>query len=927
MPLSALKAGAADFVLEIEEIPGNLAHINNAYNLSHSHSEENELAAKADEDIFKQIIHLLRLRTGNDFTHYKQPTIRRRIARRMVITKREEPLAYLAFLKDNTQEQDALFNDILIPVSYFFRDSKIFNSLCETVFKDILPKKTTEDNIRVWVAGCSTGEDAYSIAICLHEYLSDKSPDIRVQIFASDISENVIAKARSGAYSKQEIQNVSEKRLDTYFTKAEGSYLINKEIRDMCIFAIHNFVKDPPFAKMDLIICRNVLIYLDPFLQKKALTTFHYALRPYGALFLGKSESVTQVTNLFEPLIKQHKIYVRKLNSNAFEPTFGPTQNIISEKQVFTAKKPAAEPEFHKIAFDILFTKYTPAGVIINGEKEIVHFHGDTSPFLMQPPGKPNFNIFKMLREGLAFELKNALLKVKGVNEAVVKEDIPVKGQDYTVNLEVLPLDTTAEPHILILFYKKHIAENASGSNTGSNDAHLQRIKLLEQEIEQMREDIRRVTEDQEAANEELQSANEELLSNSEELQTLNEELEKSAEELQSNNEELITVNDELMDRQEQLTIARMYSEAIVETIREPLLVLDRELRVKTANASFYKFFKTSEMDVEGRFIYEIGAARWNTDVLKEKLNHVMHRKEKLENFEITAEFPEIGKRIMIINARPIISDNLSEHLLLFAIEDITDIRAANISLLNNNSQLEEKNKELTSFSYIASHDLQEPLRKIHTFSKLILDTERGSISENASTYLGRIMISTRRMQQLITDMLRYSRINNSDDLVFEYTDISAITDDAVNELRETIKDNNATLNIAKLPVIKVLPPLITQVFINLIGNAVKYSKPNVAPQITIDTEIVPGKGLYFFESNPAISYCRISITDNGIGFSQEHASRIFEPFQRLHAKDKYEGTGIGLAICKRIMIKHKGCIAAESTPGEGSVFNLYLPL
>jgi len=927
MPLSAIKSGAADFVLEIEDIPNSLTNINHAYETSHAHSDEDHLAIRTEEDIFKQILRLLRLRTGNDFTHYKQPTIRRRIARRMVITKREEPADYLSFLRNDRNEQDALFNDILIPVSYFFRDSKIFNSLCETVFTTILPKKAPDEGIRVWVAGCSTGEEAYSIAICIHEYLADKLPDVKVQVFATDISENVISKARTGLYSKQELQNVNEKRLATYFTKMEGAYLINKEIRDMCIFAVHNFVKDPPFAKMDLITCRNVLIYLDPFLQKKALTTFHYALRPYGALFLGKSESVSQVSNLFEPLVKQYKIYNRKSSSSTFVPTFERSESIQTERQVFTAKKVATEPDYHKIASDILFTKYTPAGVIINEQKEIVHFHGDTSPFLMQPPGKPNFNIFKVVREGLAFELRNAMLKIKGVKNPVTKENIHLKGKDYLVNIEIMPLDSSAEPYVLVLFHKKDVADDVLGNPGRRNDADLERIKLLEDEIEQMREDIRRVTEDQEAANEELQSANEELLSNSEELQTLNEELETSAEELQSNNEELITVNDELIDRQEQLTVARLYSEAIIETIREPLLVLDRELRVKSANASFYKYFNATEQDIEGRLIFEIGSAKWDIDILKEQLTTVLIRKEKLENFEISAVFPEIGERIMLINVRPINSSHIAEQLLLFAIEDITDIRSANILLQQNNRQLEENNRELTSFSYIASHDLQEPLRKIHTFSKMIADTEAVRLSENGKTYLERIMVSTKRMQQLINDLLSYSRVNNILDVNFEYKDITQVIEEAHTELRENIEDSNAILKIPKMPVIRVLPPLITQVFINLIGNSLKYATPGEPPVITFDTEIVPGKEIHFFEADASISYCRIGISDNGIGFSQEHASRIFEPFQRLHGKDKYEGTGIGLAICKKIMLKHKGCISAKSTLGSGSEFNLYLPL
>lgn len=927
MPQSAIKSGAADFVLEIEDIPEKLAHINQAYETSHAHTEDYELLPKNDEDIFKQILRLLRLKTGNDFSHYKQPTIRRRIARRMVITKREEPSAYLSFLRNDKKELDALFNDILIPVSYFFRDTKIFNTLNDSAFAHILANKHGNDSIRAWVAGCSTGEEAYSIAISLHEFFSDKLPDSKIQVFASDISENVIAKARTGIYNKQEILNVSETRLNNYFTKIDGVFHINKEIRDMCIFAVHNFVKDPPFAKMDLITCRNVLIYLDPYLQKKALTTFHYALRPHGVLFLGKSETAGQLANMFEPMVKNLKIYSRKTTSATVIPSFDRVESFSADRESITRKKAATEPDFHKLATDVLFNKYTPAGVVINDQREIVHFHGDTGSFLLAAPGKPNFNIYKMIREGLAFELRNALLKVKEKNETVTKENISLKGQEYLVNIEVIPLATSTEPHFLILFHKNMVPLEEKIRASQRKDADQLRIKQLEEEIEQMREDIRRVTEDQEAANEELQSANEELLSNSEELQTLNEELETSAEELQSNNEELITVNDELMDRQEQLTISRMYSEAIVETIREPLLVLDREMRVKSANESFYKYFKTTEQDTEGRLLTEIGSGQWDISWLREKLDTVLTRKERMEDLEVRSVFPELGERTMLLNVRPLVNDNLAEQLILLAIDDITAIRAANNILQQNNRELEENNKELTSFSYIASHDLQDPLRKIHTYSKMIMDSEKESLSGNAESYIERIMVSAKRMQQLIQDLLNYSHVTNTDETEPLFADIMELAENAKIDLKESIDAKKAAVTINKIPVLKVQPPLISQVFTNLIGNAVKYSRPGIAPEVVISSEIVSGNEISILGGSPDVPYCKIVVKDNGIGFRQEQATRIFEPFQRLHAKEEFEGTGIGLAICKKIMLKHKGFISAASVLNEGTVFNLYFQL
>lgn len=925
MPASAINAGAADFVLEPEDIPQQLVHITAAYQNNRAYTNDDQ-GTKSDEELYKQVIKILRQRTGNDFSHYKQPTIRRRIARRMVITKMKTPEQYLNLLKTDKKEQDALFNDILIPVSYFFRDSSVFDVLNDTVFPAILQSKSPGDNLRVWIAGCSTGEEAYSMAICLREFLADKTPHTKVQVFASDISENVISRARTGVYNRHDVQNVSESRLKAYFTKTDGNYHINKEIRDMCVFAVHNFVKDPPFARMDIISCRNVLIYLAPYLQKKAMNTFHYALREHGVLFLGKSESVGHANNLFEPMVKNQKIFTRKNTSDKVKPvSFERPDVTLSPPGIKQNRKPVIEFDYQKLANEVLFTRYTPPGVIINEQKEILHFHGDTSPFLMQPPGKPNFNIYKMLREGLAFDLRNALIKTKSGNESVKKENIVLKGRPYLVTLEVIPLNDDSEVHYLVLFHKITTPPDDKVKAVQKKTADTERIKQLEAEIEQMREDIRRVTEDQEAANEELQSANEELLSNSEELQTLNEELETSAEELQSNNEELITVNDELLDRQEQLTMARAYAETIIETIREPLVVLNREMRIKSANRAFYKFFNTTEQDTEGKLIFEIGAIQWNIADFKSQLTTIIPEKKRLEGVEVKVFLPDSGEKTMLLNISPMINDNLEEQLILLAIEDITEITAANRALLQNNRELEENNKELTSFSYIVSHDLQEPLRKIHTFSKLVADDTGNKLSDDSRLYLERIMVSSRRMQRLTEDLLRYSHITQNDNDDMQLTDLNVIVSDVLIDFENELHQLKAETNIGTLPSVKAVPMLMRQLFLNLAGNAIKYRKADNKLSISISSEKVVS-GNVVAGDNPQ-EYYKISIKDNGIGFPAEQSKRIFEPFQRLHSKDKYEGTGIGLAICQKIVVHHKGYINAESVSGEGTAFNIFLPV
>jgi two-component system CheB/CheR fusion protein len=308
MPQNAVDAEVVDFVLPPEKMPEKLLSILETYN---GYREIHENPTKDEEDIFNQIIQALRKRSGVDFTYYKQTTVRRRIARRMVICEKQKLGTYLKFLIKSTDEQDFLFHDMLIPVTSFFRDPKTFQTISHTVFPVMLKQKTATDPIRMWVAGCSTGEEVYSLAISLHQFL-EKISGRQIQIFASDISESAIAKARLGIYRNVDVKNVPDSLLKNYFTKGNGVYQVNRQIRDMCVFAIHDFLKDPPFAKMDLISCRNVLIYMDTFLQKKALTIFHYALKDSGFLILGKSETTGPASELFATFAKDDKIYSRK---------------------------------------------------------------------------------------------------------------------------------------------------------------------------------------------------------------------------------------------------------------------------------------------------------------------------------------------------------------------------------------------------------------------------------------------------------------------------------------------------------------------------------------------------------------------------------------------------------------------------------------
>ncbi len=688
MPQSAIDAGVVDFILPPEKIPQKIVDL---IALTNKESVHAEAAAQPDEDIFKQILSLLRVRKGTDFTHYKQNTIHRRMLRRMALSKNENLEAYLKYLRENKSEQDVLYQDLLIPVTGFFRDPKTFENLADHVFPQILKKKEPGEPIRVWVAGCSTGEEVYSIAICLRDILGQR-PE-KVQIFATDISEPAIAKARAGIYSKTEIDGLSHQHLLEYFTKTDGSYQVNKALRDMCVFAVHNFLKDPPFGKMDLISCRNVLIYMEPYLQKKALTTFHYALNPKGYLLLGKSETTSSVSDYFTQSPARDGKYDKLFTRNDIAGRYVPIMSRQREENFSihprSPKTPPILTDYKKAADDVLLSKYTTPGVVINEAMDIVHFRGKTGAFLEPSTGKPSLNLLKMAKDELVFDLRNLLHKVIKENEPNTRYDIPMEhdGVRRSVSIEVIPLKDMAEPHYLVLFHED--GEAGSGKKTlrspdaetkkrtakTTPDEKQQRIEQLEKELAHAREDMRTITEEQEAANEELQSANEELVSGSEELQSLNEELETGKEELQSANEELITINKELISSYEEVSEAREYADSIIATVNTPLLVLNKKFRIKSANRAFYKTFQVNEAETEGKLVYELGNKHWDIPELRALLEKILPQKTSLRDYEVNLFFPAIGQRTMLLNAKEITRKTNSEKLILLSIHDITDSR------------------------------------------------------------------------------------------------------------------------------------------------------------------------------------------------------------------------------------------------------------
>ncbi|PYU10522.1 MAG: chemotaxis protein CheR [Acidobacteria bacterium] len=568
MPVSAVAAGCVDYVLPPRAIAHELARIARHPYLARAEAAD---IAPAENTGLTLVFKLLRKTTGVDFTHYRQSTILRRIQRRMVVHKIDRLDEYVKHLQSNPPELKALYRDMLINVTSFFRNPRAFDALKSTVFPAILKNHPPEASIRIWTPGCASGEETYSVAIALLEFLGDKSSQANIQFFGTDVSESSIAKARAGSYPENITADVSPERLRRFFTKVEGRYRVTKNIRDMCIFAQHNILNDPPFSQMDLIACRNLLIYLEPVLQNKAISLFHYALRPGGYLLLGASEGVGTAGHLFSTEDRANKIFLKKATSVRQPVTFSMhhhAERVQDEPLRVPAKLDSswnyleAQKEFDRR----LLSQYSPATVFINEDMEIIHTRGGVNRFLKLAPGRPSLSIMKMAREGLLPDLRSAIAKARKENVTVRKHNIQIKDgngngaprsdSERLVNFEVVPvnLGSLKELYFMIVFADSPVIPRpapASRSARAERESQVVsgKITRLEQELAATKEYLQSVIETQQATNEELQSANEEILSSNEELQSTNEELETAKEELQSANEELSTVNDELRSR------------------------------------------------------------------------------------------------------------------------------------------------------------------------------------------------------------------------------------------------------------------------------------------------------------------------------------------------------------------------------------------
>ncbi len=607
MPHSAIETGMADYVLPAAALPAALL----------KYARHPSLAKPAGVDAnfqrgVQKVLGLIRFHTGHDFSNYKLTTIRRRLERRMIVQQIDRIDDYIRFLQSAPAEVNTLFEEMLIGVTNFFRDAAAFEFLAEQVLPDLITQKAPNEPLRVWVAGCATGEEAYSLAIVIAETLTRLKRVNPVQVFASDLDAHAINAARQGIYPAGIAADVSRERLQEFFFNVNNQYQVRKYLRDMVVFTVHNVVKDPPFSKLDLLSCRNVLIYMDSVLQKQLFPMFHYTLMPRGLLFLGTSESIGDFTDLFAPLNPKWKIFTRKetariwVQEYASLPYFKRSSRLAAHAADAMRHAPSGI-NIQRVAEKIMLDSYAPPGVIINEHAEILYFIGDTAPFLKPPTGEPTFQLLRLVRESLRERLALALHEAMLKGEPCLTEGLVMMqhGHARTVDVTVKPIATVA---LLLVVFQERPVVNANGSsNVGltAGDERDPRVASLEQELQATRESLQSAIEQLETSNEELKSTNEELQSVNEELQSTNEELEASKEELQSMNEELVTVNAELQHNLEDFARANDDINNILASIDIGTIFLDIELKIKRFTPAMAKIFHLIGSDV-GRPLSDI---------------------------------------------------------------------------------------------------------------------------------------------------------------------------------------------------------------------------------------------------------------------------------------------------------------------------------
>ena len=949
MPRSAISAGGVDFVLSPEGIANELKRLGrHPYIVGGSIAPTNSEApdASTEEDGYEdreglaRVLEQLRATSGTDFGAYKKTTLRRRIARRMAVSRVETLIDYARYLEGNAAEATALYEDCLISVTSFFRDPEVFEVLSEQVFSTLLKDRPTDAPLRVWVPGCATGEEAYSIAMCLLERMAKFSRNATLQIFATDLSEAALAKARDGKYLVNIARDVSSERLNRFFTKVGEQYQISKTIREMCVFARHDLTRDPPYSRLDLISCRNVLIYLEPRLQDVVFATFHYALKPDGFLIVGPAETVGTSGPLFTAVDEKRRIYSRNAVDGPPRLLSVIAQNNPARTSLRQASPKPAISEVPREVDRMLLSRFGPPAVVVDEGLRVLEFRGDTSPFLDHGHGTATLSLERLVRKGLLMELRQAIADARRSDAGVRKSGLQVRHRQslQSINIEVVPIKgrAAAERCLLVLFETSGASvttEPSASALAGQGDARDLEIDRLGQGLAQTTEYVHTLVREHESALEELQSTTEEALSSNEELQSLNEELQTAKEEIQSANEELATLNQELQDRNAQLArsntdIQRGLDSAneLVDTVPGPLVILDNQLKIEKGNVAFYEIFKTNADFARGRGVGELGEPAWGKPELSAALRAVLDDDATLEDLQLEVALPGVGSRTISLRARRLHPDRDATGRLLVAIEDRTEVKRAEKSreellALEHDARTKAESADHLKDEFVAtaSHELRGPLTVISGWMNVLLAAGTDvdpAILAKALAAIGRGVTAQGR---LISDLLDHSSIVAGKlELRRAPIDLFAVAEAALVGVRAAAEAKEIDVQLTRDGSACVVLgdfDRMQQACWNLFLNAVKFT---------------PQRGSVRISLGRVVNQVHLSIQDTGCGISAEFLPYVFERFRQAEGSSArvQPGLGLGLTLVRELVELHGGTVRAESAgKDQGSTFTLVLPI
>ncbi len=1089
MPNTAVETGFVDFILSPAEIGRKLIDI-----VQHPYVSQAVPTPQPDQPVpatdpfadpspellpdapeststadLSMVYSLLRAATGTDFSQYKRATFERRMQRRMALYQKNSVESYVKLLKQDPAEIRALHRDVLISVTSFFRDPDTFVFLKETIFPTLVEQKGLDASIRIWVAGCSTGQECYSIAIALSEYLYSQNINLSIQIFGTDVNEDVVNVARKGIYTENQLSGVIPERRQRFFTKVDGGYQISKAIRESCVFARQNLSSDAPFSNIDFISCRNVLIYFTSALQKRVLAIFHYSLNATGFLWLGSSESIGETSDMFEVVDKKHKAYTRASVANRLSFDFITSDSAALHPTSIAEGVPAQLTGYSNVqrqADQVMLNRYAPSGVVINNQLDILHFRGDTSPYLRPAPGEPSFNFLKMLRPSLLIEVRSAVERAKQQVTTIREENLLIEGSARYVHIEVTPIKNplSQERCYIVLFEEGDLVLADSVSDrpqAESTPTSRPDITRLERELAGVRQELldtqtylQATIEEHNAANQRLTTANEEILSSNEELQSTNEELQTAKEEIQAANEELKTTNEELQSRNldtrsinddlinllnnvsipvvmlssdlcirrftptaqrlfnfiptdvgrpisnirfdldipdletlisgvintldaqqrevqdseghwyrlrirpyrtadnqidgavmalvdiddikrtlQQLEASRFYAESIVETVREPLIVLNAQLQIKTANRAFYEFTQGSAAETEGQRLLDVGGGQWNIPVLRAALENLLAEGFPLQDIEVEHNFEQGGRKTLLLNARYIeqgtqqhsqLAEQDDSSMILLAIEDITKRKRAEqerLQLVQERAarvEAESANASKDEFLSVLSHELRTPLNAILGWTEILLNQSSADpvLQQRALTSIER---SAQTQTRIIEDLLQVSRIIQGQlSLQRRAVDLTELVADVVEGILPVAESVGIRLvaNLAEAPDYYYFDPeRLQQVFNNALSNSIKFTPEGGEVEISLSyTE----------------QQAQIQVRDTGKGIDLEFLPYVFDRFRQADSSNtrQYSGLGLGLAIIKVFVEAHEGSVTMDSSGlGAGATLTILLPL